>query len=275
MLVGGFNDSIWLMDRKGIILKKLITFSDVFLLNNFDISSNSLDVIADNKLITFSVLKPKVDLIYSKNWVIKSSSISQLEFFNISKMVESKSSSTLQNDLFGSSFGQLNDLLKGSCSNTNLHNHYSLENLGIIKSISIYNDENIAILCRTDKSFRVLVLRLSEIDHLITQNRKLLSKQKNEWLNNDEYDNSDEDSDEESEMNNKKIDLYQLIKYYKGNELRDIKRILSLGDSFLAIYGKVVKLLDENLKVLKTWIMHSSVECIKELITHPGAEVVF
>jgi hypothetical protein len=264
------------MDRKGIILKKLITFSDVFLLNNFTYTKTTLDVIAENKLLSFSVSRPKLCLIYSDNWIIKSSSINQLEFFNLSHMKDSKSySGFLKNDILKSSLGQLNGLLKtaSTLSESSKNHHYVLENLGIIKNISIYQDEYISVLCRTDKTFRVLVLRLSDINQMIHQNLKSISKKNNEWMENDEYDNSDEDSEVDSDISNKKVDFYQLIKFFKGNELRDVQNIYCLGETFLAIYGKVIKLLDENMKVIKTWMMESTVNCVKELIMHPGSEV--
>ena len=264
------------MDSKAAILKKLITFSDVFLLNNFDISASSLDVIAENKLISFCVSETPESLIFSGNWIIKSNSLSRVELFNVSKSLEVDSSCLLEKaELMQHSLFQLNDLFKKE--EADQKQKFVLENLGLVVSTSLYNRNLLCILFRTDKIFKVLVLNLNELEDLINKKQKTFSKSKKILANefkNGFLENSDEETEEENLMEtNKEVEVEKIAKYFKGGELRDVSHILSLGNSFLGVYGKVVKLLDENLKVQRVWLFESQVECLKEIVVASGREV--
>jgi hypothetical protein len=261
------------MDSKGVTLKTVLTFENVFLLNNFDISESSLDIIADNRQLSFSVSTPPDSFVLARNWIIKSSVLGQVELVNVANVLGRDSDiMSSRNDIFQDSAMGFNEMLKQQDSKE-ISRKFVLDNLGLIISTSLYNKEYLSILCRTDRTFRVLYFRLSQVEELMLKNQKNNGGGKKYWDEEDKSAYSDDSEEEDDSEETKTINLEQIVRHIKGRELQDADTILSLGETLLAVYGKVVKLLDLELNILKSWILESPVECIKEIITLKGSEV--
>lgn len=251
----------------------MITFTGVHVLNSFECSSTSLHVVADNKLVSFDVLSLGTSLVRSPKWLVASSCVDQLDLFYLGESAGGTSSHGSAQDVFGSAIPVTEGPFRTVGSG---HTQFVLENLGIIRAVTMFDDECIAVLCHTDSVFRVLVLRVSELDVLV---RRSSTRSKKAWhgrskadYNVDSDDNEDDDNEDNSDTHGK-VDVGQLAKSHRASHLRDVRLIYWLGHTFLAVYGSLVKLLDEDLRVLRVWALDARVECLKEIRTSRQSEV--
>lgn len=264
-----------MLDRTGALLKKVITFEDVFLLNNFECSSADLHVIADNKLVSFGVSHSQTSLVRAANWLATSSSVGQLDLFHLAGVVNTGTGHSTQ-DFLSSTIPGANHALQA----INLRQsptQFVLENLGIIKTMTIFKEEYLAVLCRTDIIFRVVVLRMSELEALVRRNLRRSGNPKTLWQDQSKigYEGQSDDEQDHSSATHNMIDVAQLAKSHRGTRLRDVRNIYWLGHTFLAVYGTLIELLDGDLKVLRVWTLDADVACLKELSASLKCEVWF
>lgn len=269
--MGGFHDSLVLMDSKGVPLKTLVTFEGVFLLNNFHLSPNSLDVIADNRLVSFAMSTRPSSLLFAKNWLIQTDPLGEVELVNVSRPEDANSKTSDSRGPFQLSNMATDDPLAKSTLGES--SRFVLENLGLVISTTLFDRDAVAILCRTDRTFRVLVFKLSQVDRLLAKQAK--KAKKGVWGEPEKsvFSEDSDDEDVSGSRESKEVNLNQLISQYKGGQLKDVRQIFWLGSSFVAVYGKVVKLLDQNLMPQKSWGLEAEVQCLKEIVTTPGREV--
>lgn len=265
------------MDHHGIIIKRLISFPGNILIHNFQIQSPNLEAILQNQLVTFQLRPERPSLRFCQNWLIRNESIGNLELKNISSFLgdsartsgkisiqegdqsnkQGLNSSDTEADLLSNGL----DMMDGVEVMTS---KFSLDNLGLIQDISIFNKDAVSILSKTEKSTRLLTFKMSELNQQFrARNRKLNQM----VLNADESQLVAEDS-----LAND-MGLEGLIENVRDRQLEGAKLAFAFETGYLVGFGVRLVLFSKSMLVQRTWNFESIVASVCPVAFARGSEV--
>ena len=141
---------------------------------------------------------------------------------------------------------------------------FSLDNLGLIQDISIFNKDAVSILSKTEKSTRLLTFNMSELNQQFrARNRKLNQM----VLNADESQLVAEDS-----LAND-MGLEGLIENVRDRQLEGAKLAFTLEMGYLVGFGVRLVLFSKSMLVQRTWNFESTVASVCPVAFARGSEV--
>ena len=250
------------MDSQGILVKKLLTINQSILLNNFVLKDTSLSLINSKKILNFETKKYPSKVIFSQGWMIKTDSLSKLKFSYMNNFFD------LESDMFLSDINHLNQIFNFKTNLKKFEDKLELDNLGLVLDMTLYNQDRLTILCRTERSTKVLVVSISQINAFIANSGQ---------SNKDYFENEDseQDSNDGSEIATADLNFYKIITSFKDKIFNDAVKVFCLDEAFLVDFGISIKLFSLQMKEVRCWEFDGYVSAIKEIATLPGKEVRF
>lgn len=246
--VGGFSESLWLMDQHGIIIKRLISFPGNILIHNFQIERRKLCCILQNQMVTFEMNPSAPQLRLCENWLIRNQSIGTLELKNISSFTGNSQILSEGQSVLGSENNPHRLPLVDGVDM--ISNKFTLDNLGLIQDISVYNKNWVSILSKTEKSTRLLSFQISDLNQKFRErNRKL----------NQIVMNSEDSQLVVEEGMTAQISLEGLIHNVRDRQLEGAQLAFVLDSGFLVCFGVRVVFFSREMEIIRVWNFDSEV----------------